>query len=205
MRLAVAMLAIAPIACAKIERFEALPRYACAGEAVTLSWKIKGDAELSIDPDTPVEKAAGNRVIHPTANTRITLVANRFFHSSKPSIQEITVKQADSKLVTAAVGDEGTCADNVLRMPVKVSQFSDNVLVARVSAAADDGHTYAVEHEGHAGTVSPQAQSDAFAGTHINGDWVLAATLLPGEQCGTPTLPRNLVVQVTTQCSGGQP
>lgn len=191
--------------CAKIESFEALPRYACVGEEVALTWKIKGDAVLTVVPKTEVTKQDGKRVIHPQANTRVTLVAERFFDSSKPAVQEITVSQAESKLVTAPVSDQGTCVGGVLRVPVTVSQFSDAVRVARVSSAADDRHSYAVEHEGRSGTVTPEAPSDAFAGTRIRGEWVLAATLLAGEQCQSQTLPRNLVVQVTTQCSGGQP
>jgi hypothetical protein len=190
--------------CAKIESFEALPRYACVGEAVVLTWKIKGDAVLAVDPPTPTVNQDGRHVIHPRANTRVTLVAERFFDSSKPAVQEITVSQAESQLVTAPVDDQGTCAGGVLRMPVTISQFSDAIKVARVSTAADDPHSYTVEHEGRSGMVAPNATSDAFAGTPINGAWTLSAALLPSEQCGTPTLPRNLVVQVTTQC-GGQP
>jgi hypothetical protein len=199
-----AAIAIVLVACAKIESFEALPRYACVGEEVVLTWKINGDAILAVDPPTPTVKQAGRHVIRPRANTRVTLVAERFFDSSKPAVQEITVSQAESKLVTAPVDDQGTCADGVLRMPVTVSQFSDAIKVARVSAAADDQHRYTVEHEGRSDTVAPNAASDTFAGTRINGTWTLSAALLPDEQCQTQTLPRNLVVQVTTQC-GGQP
>ena len=191
--------------CAKITTFEALPRYACAGEEVVLTWQIVGDAELTVEPQTPLDKQDGKAVIRPRANTRVVLVADRWFDSSKPAVQEITVTLADAKLVTAPVGDDGTCENGVLRVPVKVSQFSENVKVARVSSASDDRHSYVVEHAGRSGSVSPAAASEAFAGTQLNGDWVLAATLLPSEQCQTPTLPRNLVVQVATQCSGGQP
>ena len=85
---------------------------------------------------------------------------------------------------------------------VHAKRFAGDLKAVRVSSHPEDVHTYEIDHAGVHATLVPGATLPDFAATPIEGDWVLRLLLLPGEICGTTTLPRNLVVDVYTQCVG---
>jgi hypothetical protein len=81
---------------------------------------------------------------------------------------------------------------------------SSNLMVGPVTTLTEDKHTYHVEHAGKAADLTPGASTDAFVGLPLTGEWKLSLTLLAPEQCGSPSVPRNLGVQVLTSCSKGR-
>src|SRR5436190_1699294 len=77
---------------------------------------------------------------------------------------------------------------------VHARRFAPDLLVARVGGHRGDRRSYQIEHAGKSAQVAPAVFDAALAGTPVLGDWVLTSPLLAGEACGTPTLPRNLVI-----------
>jgi hypothetical protein len=210
-RAVVAAFAIAVVGCllvsckGQVVEFTARPRHACPGDTVEIAWKVKGSARITTTPAVPGAPsgelgAEGRFDLRPVQNTKVEVVAHRTF-GSRTSWNEITMDR--SELVTAGVGAEATCEAEILAAPVDVKSFAESVKVTTVGVRGSDERTYRVEHDGRHGEVGPLRATDAFAGTTMNGRWVLATPLRPGESCGTATLPRNLVVETFTECSGG--
>jgi hypothetical protein len=189
----------------QVLEFTARPRHACPGDTVEIAWKVKGAARISTTPPVPGAPSGevapeGRFDLRPVQATKVELVAHRTF-GSRTSWNEITMER--SELVTARVGAEATCESGVLTAPVEVRNFAESVKVTAVGVRGGDGRTYRVEHEGRRAEVVPLQATRDLAGTSMNGRWVLATPLRSGESCGTATLPRNLVVETFTDCSGG--
>ena len=96
-----------------------------------------------------------------------------------------------------------TCADGKLSLTAKApsDMWQAQLVVARITTLEADPHTYHVEHAGKQADLKPGDSSAALASTVVGGDWRLTVSLIGDEKCGTPTVPRNLGVRLTTTCT----
>lgn len=196
---------------AAIQDFDASLHYICPGQRVLLTWRVQGSATMNAVPESacitpgPVSDE-GQLTIAPVRTTTVQLHVTRFGGNPTSSSQEIRV-QSDASTpapVGASLSDPSAgCSDGKLTVTARTKAFDARIQVASVALLPGDKHTYAVAHGGITDTIVPGAVSMAFNGTPILGDWKLTTTLLPGETCGTPTLPPNLAVDVITQCDPG--
>jgi hypothetical protein len=196
---------------AVVNDFSATPRHICAGERVTLHWSVTGSATLEAAPPVPgftngPVDHEGTTTLSPSATTTVGLHVTRFLGSPTTSRQVIVVEPANAKpeALAASIGDPAAspgCKDGKLWATVHAKRFAQSV--ATVSAHPGDALTYEVRHLDRSGTIGPGATSSAFAGTPIDGDWLLIATLDPSVPCDSPNLPNNLVVDVVAQCDAG--
>jgi hypothetical protein len=141
------------------------------------------------------------------ASTSVELHVTRFLGHPTSSTQKLRVlgPSATPEPLTVSLADPSSnCRDGKVWATVHPQRFSADLKVATVASHAGEGRTYSIAHAGVQGTVSPGTPSMKFAGLPIMGDWVLTSPLAPGEVCGTPTLPRSLVVDVFTQCVPGE-
>jgi hypothetical protein len=191
----------------QIVAFDASLHRVCPGMPVEIAWKVKGDATLTASPPLPNLSSAnvgssGKMTLTPTATTTVELRATRRLGKPTSSLQQITVlgpPKAEPLIVSVADPSAGCQGDRIWGT-VHASHFGPNVKVGMVTLHPGDGRSYEVEHGGISASVSPGVPASAFVGTVITGDWVLSSPLRPGERCGTPSLPRNLVVDVYAQC-----
>jgi hypothetical protein len=201
---------------ARVDRFTATPRHVCPGQEVTLSWRVVGSATMTADPALPGMPEGhvadeGRASIAPRTSTRIALHVTRPLGKPTSSIQEIDVSGSAPTVepLTASLADDEAapgCDAGSVWATVHPKRFTQDITVATVRSHPGDGRTYRVRHAGVEATVAPGIVVHEFAGRPLLGDWVLTSPLAPGETCGTPTLPRSLVVDVLTQCvPGGAP
>jgi hypothetical protein len=151
----------------------------------------------------------GHLSVAPEKTTDFVLSVTRFLGHGTSSMRTVRVRGADPALPIVAplddVHDAG-CGNDRIWATAKANGFARGLKVASVEGLSGDAHAYDVVHLGRRATVRAGTASQDFAGTEVDGDWVLTTPLLPGERCGTQTLPRNLSVSVTTQCvPGGNP
>ncbi len=193
---------------AQVKAFTAVPRHICAGEPVQLQWNVVGSANVTVTPpssglpDGPVE-SEGHATITPKTTTLVALHVTRTLGSPTTSTQEIEVTTATEKpeVLTASMGDAKAspgCSGGKVWATVHAQHFAANMNVATMSAHPGDRRIYEVQHAGLHATVAPEASTAAFAGVPIEGDWVLTTPLSNGQTCAT--VPRNLVIDVITQC-----
>jgi hypothetical protein len=199
------------VACsAHIKEFAVTPGHICAGQKVTLRWSVVGAAHLTATPALagPFDEnvpSDGRTTIAPTQSTRVVLRVTRVFGAPTEAKQDIEVRSGAEtpEVLTASLGDPAVgaaCKDDKISATVHVKRFTENMKVDRVVLHEGDKRSYEVRHDGHTGAVTAGAVETAFRGTAIAGDWMLVSPLLAGEACGTPTLPRNLIVDVYTEC-----
>ena len=208
-----AWLLLATACDASVDQFSSTAHYVCVGQTVQLSWKATGSATVTSTPpvsglpDGPVP-AEGQATIAPVSTTSVELHVTRCLGKSTSSVQQIRVLQAPQtpEPLTVSLADPSAgCGNGKFWATVHPQRFSNEVRVATVSARQGDDRAYQISHAGVDGTVSPGAQDTRWAGTPIVGDWLLTSPLRPGEACG-PALPRNLGIDVFTQCvPGGGP
>ena len=197
------------VACdASVDRFTASAHSVCPGQPVQIAWRVTGSATvtskppLAALPDGPVDEQ-GHVTVAPTTTTNIELSVTRRLGRPTASTQELAVRGASSApepLAVSLADPSAGCGDGKVWATVHARRFSRTLAAAAVSSHAGDGRTYDVTHAGVTATVSPGVTARQFAGMAILGDWVLTSPLAAGEACGTPTLPRSLVVDVFTQC-----
>lgn len=209
-----AMLAGVSACAAQVQQFEPTShRHVCPGEQVGLHWKVAGSATLMARP--PVAGLSNGPVadegavtILPAVTTQIDLHVTRFLGKSTTRTQEIEVKgQGETEHVTASLGDADAaagCKNGQLWATANVKRFSPNVLVEKVTSYPGDSRTYQVEHAGVTTSVVPGTPNAAFTGKPINGPWTFTITLDPGQACDDPSIPNNLVVDVSNQCQSGE-
>jgi hypothetical protein len=197
---------------ASVNQFTASPHYVCPGQQVQIAWSVTGSGTmksvppLASLPDGPVNDE-GHATVAPTTTTDVELHVTRFLGHETSSTQELRVLGAAStpEPLTVSLADSSAgCGGGKVWATVHPQHFSNDLKVATVSSHAGDGRTYDVAHAGIHATVSPGTTATQFAGSPIMGDWMLTSSLAGGESCGTPTLPRNLVVDVVTQCAPGE-
>jgi hypothetical protein len=120
------------------------------------------------------------------------------------SAQEIEVSTSTEKpeALTASMGDaqaQPGCNGGTVWATVHAEHFAADVKVAAVTSHSGDSRIYDVRHAGRRATVAPETLTTVFAGTPIAGDWILSTPLIDGQSCAT--IPRNLVIDVITQCA----
>ena len=207
------LVAVSFAACdASVDQFTASAHYMCPGQQVQLAWHVTGSGSmksvppLASLPDGPVDDR-GQATVVPMATTNVELHVTRFLGHPTSSTQELRVlgPSPTPEPLTVSLADPSSgCGDGKAWATVHPQHFSNDLKVATVSSHAGDGRTYDVVHAGTHAPVSPGTTATQFAGMPIMGDWVLTSPLAAGEACGTPTLPRSLVVDVFTQCVPGE-
>lgn len=214
-RLAAALALWLPLsACSAHVEFQASAHYVCAGQPVRLTWNVTGVGTMTAKP--PLTSLADGRVasegqmtVAPIESTQIELRATRWLGSSTASVQTIHVVpgRPSAEPLTVSLADPSAgCADGRVWATVHAQKFATSVKVSVVATHPGDGRTYDVEHGGAHATLAPETTTATFAGLPVVGDWKVSSPLLPGEACGTSSLPRNLVVDVFAQCTQeGQP
>jgi hypothetical protein len=114
---------------------------------------------------------------------------------------EVTNPSQNPESLTASMGDvksQPGCSGGKVWATVHAEHFATEMKVATVTSHIGDSRIYDVQHAGLRATVAPGTSTMAFAGTPIAGNWVLSTTLGEGQTC--VSVPRNLVVDVITQC-----
>jgi hypothetical protein len=194
---------------ARVKEFSAVPRHICAGERVSLRWNVVGSANVTVTPpnselpDGPVE-STGQVTIAPTMKTVVALHVTRPLGEPTTSVQEIEVTNPSetAEVLAASMGDSKArpgCSSGKVWATVHVERFAADVKVATVASHPGDDRAYEVEHAGLHASVAPGTIATTFEGKPIAGDWLLTVPLNSGQTCAT--IPRNLVVNVITQCA----
>jgi hypothetical protein len=194
----------------QVKKFAVVPRDICVGTPVVVSWQSKGNALLSAQPLVDgaalgVVPASGSITVIPKQTTLFRLDVKRGFNSTSAK-QEVKVRDTDStpKTIGQSVADPSAgCNQKSVWVTDNATHWDPKLHVVRV--VSHDGRRYHVEHQNHTGNVSATAPSTAFAGTSVNGKWLLKTALKPGEECGQASGPRSLMIDVYTTCEPGGP
>jgi hypothetical protein len=197
---------------ARVDQFTASAHYVCPGQQVQIGWRVTGSGTMkSVPPvaslpDGPVDDE-GQATVTPTMTTNVELHVTRFLGHPTSSTQELRVlggSPTPEPLTVSLADPSAGCGDGKVWATVHPQHLSNDLKVATVSSHPGDSRTYDVAHAGVHAAVSPGTGATQFAGMPIMGDWVLTSPLAARESCGTPTLPRSLVVDVFTQCVPGE-
>jgi len=191
-----------------ISRFDAMPSTVCAGTPVEVAWKTNGVTKLSANPTVlgvtngyvPKKGAINIASDHATI---LRMDVTRGYGSTSAE-QEIRVRDAISppKPIGRSIADVTMrCDASGISISDEIKSWDRRLRVTRVVSA--DGRQYHVEHDGLAGDVAPNLPSTTFSGAPIAGVWSLKTPLGAGEACGTGSLPRVLMVEVSTTCDSG--
>jgi hypothetical protein len=189
--------------CASIHHFDASSSKVCKGESVTLSWDATAKGEISATPPNSSPGsvfAQGTSVVTPNASGRYHLEVSTLVASDSRDVN-VEVTEGKSALVTRAATDgSASCVGKVSTVTATAPAELAGATVAFVTSDQDDKHSYHIEHDGKSADLAPGGVAQAFKGSAVAGEWTLSLTLLPGEQCGTPSAPPKLSVQVVTSC-----
>lgn len=196
------------ISCAPaIHSFHAEPHRICAGESVLLSWEASAEGTISAQPPLaagPGRVAAkGTTSVAPTSSVRFHLQVENLWGSAGRD-EDVEVLSGRSLSIGNSVADpSANCEGRALSVSAlaPADAWSAHALVGGITTLAADPHRYRVEHAGVKLELGPGESSRALSGKPIAGEWALSLTLLDGETCGTPTVPRNLGVQLIAACS----
>jgi hypothetical protein len=201
---------LATTACSpKIQEFRAEPNVACPGSVVTLSWKASTGGHLRAVPlgstsaDLGKVAASGSLSVQPqTTTTYLLTVENLFGQASLDA--DVQISEGQKLSIGQSVADPSAgCSGGeiwvVAQLPT--GDWDPQAIVGQVSTA--DAHRYHVEHAGKSADLVPGEPSAALAGVPVGGPWTLRAKLGSGEQCGTPSVPPTLGVQVILGCTPG--
>ncbi|HET7544727.1 MAG TPA: hypothetical protein VFK05_32885 [Polyangiaceae bacterium] len=195
------------VSCAPaIYSFRANPHRVCAGESVTLEWQASTEGTLSAEPPQTVPgrvPATGTASVVPTSSVRFHLEVSNLWGSAARE-DEVEVLSGRSLAIGNSVADpSASCEGSTLSVTAvaPTDAWSAQAVVGGITTLAEDKHRYHVEHAGLKLDLAPGESSQAFAGKPIAGTWALSLTLLDGEKCGTPTVPRNLGLQLVAACS----
>jgi hypothetical protein len=190
-----------------IYTFTALPNQSCPGTPLTLSWNASKEGKISTQPGgfsyaTPTARGS-TALATPKGTTRFHFEVNNLWGSAARDA-DVTVPTGSVLAIGGSVADpSATCADGKLSVTAKApaEYWQSQLRVLRITTLQADPHSYRVEHGGKQAELTPGATSDALAGTVAGGDWKLTVSLMGDEQCGSPTVPLNLGVRLTTACT----
>lgn len=192
------------IGCASIQHFEASASKVCRGESVTLSWDATAAGSISATPPNSSPGsvlAQGTSVVTPTATGNYHLEVSTLVASDS---RDVKVEVADGKATPigqAASDASASCVGKVSTVTATAPPELAGAQIAFVAAAADDKHTYHVEHDGKSADLAPGSSVPTFKGSPVSGPWSLSLTLLEGEKCGSPSAPSKLAIEVVTSCT----
>lgn len=193
-----------------IYTFHAAPRRICSGDSVKLDWNASKAGTISAKPQQPTPgevPAQGSASLIPTSSARFHLEVSNLWGSAGRD-NDVEVLAGRSLPVGQSVADpSATCAGGTLAVTAlaPADAWSAQAVVGDVTTLSEDKHRYHIEHAGVKVDLSPGQVSQAFKGTKVAGTWALSLTLLDGEKCGTPTVPRNLGIQLVAACNPGAP
>ncbi|HVZ35320.1 MAG TPA: hypothetical protein VG963_22995 [Polyangiaceae bacterium] len=176
---------------------------------MTLSWKASTGGHLQAVPSNATSTdlgqvaASGSLSVQPQTTTKYLLTVENLFGSASLDA-DVQVSGGQTLSIGQSVADPSAgCSGGeiwvVAQLPV--GDWDPQAIVGQVSTA--DAHRYHVEHAGKSADLVPGEPSAALAGVPVGGPWTLRASLGSGEQCGTPSVPPTLGVQVILGCSPG--
>ncbi len=196
----------------KITKFEVKPPVVCAGEPVTISWETVSDpveVDITTDPqvDPPLGKvdARGEAVRHVKQTTTFTLVM-KCAPTSLTNQQVVTVVPPAGLDVT--LGAPGRCPGPVWQVAPGPTDYSGSLVVNTVWNNSDPPRNIVVTHENKTIPIPPGQTVPFFAGTHLDGLWILRpdplmpdelAACPPGVTADNPQLPI-LQISVNAKC-----
>jgi hypothetical protein len=184
--------------------FEAKPNRICRGDVVTLSWHASRDGTITSSARGAVSSSvsqSGTKQVSPPATVRYRLEVSNLFGSAARDV-DVEVANGKTGAIGQSVSPTATCVGTALGVTAlaPAALVSSSLSVGAVTTLDEDSHVYHIEHAGKSADLSPGAATNAFEGTPLCGPWKLSVTLLPGEQCATPSLPVNLGVKVAALC-----
>ncbi len=192
-----------------IYTFKALPNESCPGTPITLSWDASKEGQISSPAGfsyaTPSAQGS-TPTTTPQVTTRYHFEVKNIWGSAARDA-DVTVPAGSVIPIGGSVADpSATCADGQLSVTAKAppEYWQSQLVVVRITTLEADKHGYHVEHGGKQADLAPGATSDALADTVVGGDWKLTLSLIGDEKCGSPTVPRNLGVRLTTACTPSQ-
>jgi len=191
-----------------IYTFHVAPNRICGGDHVKLDWTASKAGTISAQPPqaTPGEvPATGAATVTPTSSVRYHLEVSNFWGSAARD-NDVELLAGRSLPIGQSIADPSArCVDRTLSVTAlaPTDAWSTHAVVGGVTSLAADKHRYHVEHEGVKVDLGPGEISQAFAGKPVAGAWALSLTLLDAETCGTPSVPRNLGIQLVAACSTG--
>lgn len=195
-----------------IYTFHVTPNRICAGDRVTFDWNASKAGTISAKPEQPAPGAVprtGTASVVPTSSVRYQLKVSNLWGSAARD-NDVELLAGRTLPIGNSVADPAhpaTCTDSTLSVTAvtPASAWSDRAIVGRVTTLAEDPHRYYIEHAGVKVELAPGQVSQAFQGTPVAGEWLLSVTLLGDERCRTPTVPRNLGIQLVAACNRGMP
>ena len=186
-QLFVALRAIAPVVvlcvgCASIDAFSAIPRTACAGDAVTVTWVANGDVTISAEPavsDIGPKASSGSQRFIVDRDTRFTLKATRLL-SCKTTEADVVVAPPSREYggVAACSSAERTIT---LAVPLGEGQVSSALKVSSVTNV--NARPMVLAKGSVRATIPARGHTAAFDREPVTGTWTLQADLAPGESC----------------------
>jgi hypothetical protein len=208
MRYGAPLLALLCTGCAPaIYTFTALPNESCPSAPIALSWNASKEGQISSQPAGFTYATPSAQGSAPTTTPRVTTryhleVKNLWGSAARDA--DVTVPTGSVIPIGGSVADpSATCADGKLSVTAKAppDMWQSQLVVLQISTLEADKHSYHVEHGGKQADLAPGNTSDALANTVVAGDWRLTLSLIGDEKCGTPTVPLNLGVRLTTACT----
>ncbi len=200
------------VSCAPtIDSFRVSPNRICRGDRVTLTWEASKPGTISaLPPQQPSPgqvPAIGSASVAPRSSVRYRLEVSNVWGSAARE-NDVELLAGRSLPIGQSVADPSArCVDKALSVTVlpPADAWSSQAIVGGISTLSEDKHRYHVEHAGVKLDLAPGELSQAFQGTPVAGAWALSLTLLDGEKCGTPTVPRNLGIQLVAACNTRTP
>ena len=207
MRYGAPLLALTCAGCAPaIYTFTALPNVSCPGAPVTLTWSASKAGQVSSSPtgfSYSTTPSGTTETSTPRVTTRYHLAVQNLWGSAGRDA-DVSVPAGTLIPIGGSVADpSATCANGQLSLTAKAppDMWQSQLVVDQVTTLEADAHSYHVEHGGKQADLTPGGTSVAFASTAVGGDWKLTVTLMGAEKCGTPSVPLNLGVRLTTACT----
>jgi len=195
-----------------IYTFHVAPNRICAGDKVTLDWNASKTGTISAKPEQSAPgdvPRTGTASVVPTSSVRYQLKVSNLWGSAARD-NDVELLAGRTLPIGNSVADPAhpaSCTDSTLSVTAvtPASAWSDRAIVGGVTTLAEDKHRYHIEHAGVKVDLAPGQVSQALQGTPVAGEWLLSVALLEGEKCRTPTVPRNLGIQLVAACNREAP
>ena len=194
------LLATCLSACASIQTFQAKPRNACGGDAVSVSWQASVPVELSAKPTLP-----GTGAMPPSGTATFTVAkSTRFVLTARGMFGEKTA-EADIEVApeVQTFGSFANCSSDERAL---TSVFSLTNQLAPTFAVKSVRNAYPreliVRKDDREARLAAGEASDALRDTPVLGKWRLDAPLAPGETCDAAlrSVRQRLSVEVHLDC-----
>jgi hypothetical protein len=197
-RLALAFLALAFAACARIDRFVVEPRRVCEGEEVRLSWAASGRVRLDASPAHPIAGAKSDE-----GEQRVAVDRTTAFTLSARGLLRDDARQVDVVVAPPprGFGEVAACGADELHTRFTLGQtIAEGLRVEALRNVLD--RALFVAKDGRSVRLEPGERSDALRGTSVRGTWALTSPLAPGESCeqALASIRQRLQVEIDMGC-----